>query len=84
MEQKLLNPEINYSSKLLFDKDYYKYKQLINQYNNDIETMNKVISDYKQLIVHYNENVEEYNKLAKDAYTRWFIIPMPGKSKVKK
>jgi hypothetical protein len=84
LEQKLLNPENNYSSKLLFDKDNYKYKQFIIKFNNDVENMNKDISDYKQLIVQYNENVEEYNKLAKDAYTRWFIIPIPGKSKVKK
>ena len=84
IEQKLLDPEINYPTKLLYDRDHQKYKKLINEYNNDVETMNNFISDYKRLIVSYNENVEEYNKLAKDAYTRWFIIPMPGKSKVKK
>jgi len=38
------------------------------------------ISRYKADIDRYNVLVDEYNKLAKDSGTRWYVIPIPGRS----
>jgi len=81
---KLLSPEINYKDEKGYNMEYNRYRNLIKNYNNNVDKTNKLLLSYKVLIDSYNSNVEEYNKLAKTAYTRWFIIPMPTKSKVKK
>jgi NAD(P)H-nitrite reductase large subunit len=36
---------------------------------------------YKKTIQSHNDNVEEYNKLIKSCGSRWYIIPIPGRSK---
>lgn len=38
------------------------------------------IARYKADIDRYNALVDEYNKLAKDSGTRWYVIPIPGRS----
>lgn len=79
LEKKLKYPEHYYNSDISYKKDYKKYKDLIYNYNNNVEKIKKMLSDYKILIGQYNEKVNKYNNMAKTAYTRWYIIPVPGK-----
>ena len=36
------------------------------------------IEESKRLVEEYNLVVEDYNRIAERAYTRWYIIPLPG------
>lgn len=84
MENKLKFPDKNYDSEYLYSNDYKRYKKLTDEYNINIVSINQMISNYKSLIEQYNLKVIEYNNLAKTAYSRWYIIPVPGKvSKVR-
>jgi hypothetical protein len=79
IENKLKYPEKNYISEKSYDKDYKMYKKLIKDYNTQVEKNNQSISNCKSLIEQYNLKVGEYNTLAKTAYSKWYVIPIPGK-----
>ena len=62
-------------------KDYTKYKKMVNEYNSKIPKYKKSMNEYDSLIVEYNKVTREYNELAKDAYSRWLLLPIPLPSK---
>jgi len=83
--QKLRSPNVYYSNKRTYDSDRLRYENLLSTYNAEVGPHNALISSHKTLIANYSTKVEEYNKIAKTAYSRWYIIPVPGRtSKVRK
>ncbi len=62
-------------------KDYNKYQKMIDSYNLNNNTYKKYMKDYDSLIVQHNKIAREYNDLAKNAYSRWWLLPIPLPSK---
>lgn len=79
LEQKLRSPDNYYNTQITYERDFFKYKQFIKNYNKNVEDTNRLIKGHKELINNYNSKVEVYNQIAPKAYTRWYIIPVPGK-----
>ena len=50
---------------------------LVDEYNKNVPTYNNMINIEKEKIDTYNELVNKYNTLAKNAYSRWWLLPFP-------
>lgn len=54
-----------------------EYNMLVDEYNKNVPTYNNMINIEKEKIDTYNELVNKYNTLAKNAYSRWWLLPFP-------
>lgn len=53
------------------------HHKLVYTYNDGIVLYKKDYGKYKILLKQYNKNVSYVNKLAKNAYRRWWLLPIP-------
>lgn len=58
-------------------KDIYTYDNLVKKYNSELETYKNKMDNYDSIITEHNELARKYNELAKDAYSRWWLLPIP-------
>jgi hypothetical protein len=54
-----------------------EYNMLVDEYNKNVPKYNNMINIEKEKIDKYNELINEYNTLAKNAYSRWWLLPFP-------
>ncbi|MCG3706234.1 hypothetical protein L5F43_06975 [Aliarcobacter butzleri] len=54
-----------------------EYNMLVDEYNKNVPIYNNMMNIEKEKIDLYNELVNEYNILAKNAYSRWWLLPFP-------
>lgn len=58
-------------------KNYTKYNKMVDNYNSGTNKYQKDMEEYDSLIVKYNKLTRKYNDLSKDAYSRWWLLPIP-------
>lgn len=66
---------------------YDRYQGMIDEHNRRIDEVNPIRARFSALIATYNAKVDAYNRdvprineLADKAFSRWYLIPIPGRS----
>jgi hypothetical protein len=62
--------------KLITDKKFAQYNELVGGYNDKVNDLNTSIEEYDALINLYNENVKIVNELIIKAGTRKYLFPL--------
>lgn len=57
------------------------YKDSVAVWNDEVPRIEALALYHDSAISRFNTKLEEYNKLAKRAYSRWYLIPIPGGSR---
>lgn len=78
LKRKLADPDAYYTTQTTYDSEMEEYKALVGRWNASLPQMSKLANDYDQTVAEYNHRVESYNKIAKKAYSRWWLLPIPG------
>ncbi|MFV9646455.1 MAG: hypothetical protein ACNYWU_11590 [Desulfobacterales bacterium] len=78
LEQSLTKNVSVYLNEADYERDYNKYSKMIDAFNSKFSQVEKAIKRYDELIEKHNGQVELYNTIAETAYSRWYLIPIPG------
>ena len=62
--------------KLINDKKFAQYNELVGEYNDKVNILNSSIEEYDELINIHNENVKIVNELIIKAGTRKYLFPL--------
>jgi hypothetical protein len=62
--------------KLINDKKFAQYNELVKDYNDQVNNLNISIEEYDELIKLHNENVDIVNDLIIKAGTRKYLFPL--------
>jgi len=76
--EKQLQARGAYGAREAYRSSVSRYNDMVDRYNAQVEATKEIASRYKGLIDEYNADVDRYNTLAKTAYSRWYLIPIPG------
>lgn len=71
-----LNEEKIKLDKLVVDKKFAQYNELIGEYNELVSNLNEMIKDYDAFIELYNQNVKIVNELIVKSGTRQYLFPI--------
>lgn len=61
---------------LLLEKKYTQYNELVLDYNQSVDSMNKLVLEYENIIITYNSNIKQINDLLIKSGTRHYIFPI--------
>lgn len=76
--QKLDNPEANYLTEAAYESDLRRYNSGVKRWNANLEMLQEVAEQRESKVDAYNALVDKYNIVAEAAYSRWYLIPIPG------
>jgi hypothetical protein len=62
--------------KLIIDKRFAQYNELVGEYNDKVNILNNSIEEYDELINIHNENVRIVNELIIKSGTRKYLFPL--------
>lgn len=71
-----LNEEKIKLDKLIVDKKFAQYNELIGEYNELVSNLNAMIKDYDEFIELHNQNVKIVNELIVKSGTRQYLFPI--------
>jgi hypothetical protein len=75
-ERKKLDIKKENLDNLLLEKKYVQYNSLINDYNQSVDSLNRLVLEYEDLIKIYNYNIKTINELLIKSGTRNYIFPI--------
>jgi hypothetical protein len=73
-----LESEDNFTSRTVYAVELGRYNQLVEVWNQGVLVLQQTSIRRDSLVDRYNALVDSYNQVAEKAYSRWYLIPMPG------